>query len=88
MKRYAQCESKEPSRFSTRERSTGTFEGLRPSLTLRKEARHRRLHAGEQAKLTMAAGEHLRACIEAVLETGMRRGEVLGLQWQDVRCTS
>jgi integrase len=42
------------------------------------------LHAGEEAKLTMAAGEHLRACIEAVLETGMRRGEVLGLQWEDI----
>jgi integrase len=38
--------------------------------------------------LLPTAGEHLRASIEAVCETGMRRGELLGLEWQDVRCDS
>jgi integrase len=76
-------------RHDYREHETPFRRKGEPDVELSKEqARHRRLHAGEEAKLTMAAGEHLRACIDAVLETGMRRGEVLGLQWQDVRCNS
>jgi integrase len=76
-------------RHDYREHETPFRRKGEPDVELSKEsARHRRLHAGEEGKLTIAAGEHLRACIEAVLETGMRRGEVLGLQWQDVRCTS
>ena len=33
---------------------------------------------------TGAAGVHLRAVIEGALETGMRRGEILSLQWKQV----
>ncbi|MEP7306310.1 MAG: site-specific integrase [Acidobacteriota bacterium] len=46
--------------------------------------RSRRLQGDEEVRLLAAAGAHLRACIEAALETGMRRGEILGLQWQHV----
>lgn len=47
-------------------------------------ARSRRLEQGEGERLLAAAGSHLRACIEATLDTGMRRGEILGLQWKTV----
>jgi integrase len=47
-------------------------------------ARSRRLEDGEDERLLVAAGPHLRACIEATLDTGMRRGEILGLQWKHV----
>lgn len=47
--------------------------------------RSRRLEGDEETRLLAAAGPHLRACIEATLETGMRKGEILGLQWQHVR---
>jgi integrase len=50
--------------------------------------RSRRLEGNEEARLLAAAGPHLRACIEAALETGMRKGEILGLQWQHVRTTT
>ena len=33
----------------------------------------------------LAAKEHLQVCMTAALETGMRRGELLGLQWRDIR---
>jgi integrase len=46
--------------------------------------RSRRLHDGEEAPLLAVCGPHLRACVEAALETGMRRGELLGLRWRDV----
>lgn len=46
--------------------------------------RTRRLQGDEEPRLLAAAGPHLRACIEAALEAGLRRGELLGLQWQDV----
>ncbi len=48
-------------------------------------SRSRRLEDGEYQRLVQHAGSHLRACIEATLETGMRRGEILGVQWQHVR---
>jgi integrase len=51
----------------------------------KEQARYRRLHDGEEKRLMLVAKEHLQACISAALETGMRRGEVLGLQWKDIR---
>jgi integrase len=50
----------------------------------REQARTRRLQAGEEEQL-MLAGNGLRDLIVAALESGCRRGELLGLQWCDVR---
>ncbi|MEZ5290150.1 MAG: site-specific integrase [Vicinamibacterales bacterium] len=50
----------------------------------REPKRTRRLQEGEGDRLLAACGPHLRAVVEAALETGMRRGELLGLQWCDV----
>jgi integrase len=50
-------------------------------------ARTRRLQAGETEKLLAACGDHLRGVVECALETGMRRGEILTLQWNQVRST-
>lgn len=50
----------------------------------REEARTRRLHPGEDERLLLAAGG-LQDIITAALETGMRRGEILSLQWHQVR---
>ena len=50
-------------------------------------ARTRRLQAGEAERLLSACGDHLRAIVECALETGMRRGEILTLQWDQVRAT-
>lgn len=50
----------------------------------REQARTRRLHPGEDERLMLAANG-LRDLIVAALETGCRRGELLGLQWQDCR---
>ena len=47
-------------------------------------ARTRRLECDEEMRLLQHAGPHLHACIVAALETGMRKGEILGLQWQHV----
>jgi integrase len=51
----------------------------------REEKRTRRLQPGEEARL-LAAVEHdaLNAIIMAALDTGMRRGELLSLQWWQV----
>jgi len=48
--------------------------------------RSRRLDADtdEEAKLLAACTPHVRAVVEAALETGMRRGEILSLQWHQV----
>jgi integrase len=47
--------------------------------------RRRRLQAGEGEKLLAACGLKLRAIVEAALETGCRKGELLSLQWWQVR---
>ncbi len=47
--------------------------------------RRRRLQAGEADRLLAACGPHLRALVEAAIETGCRRGELLSLQWRQVR---
>ena len=47
-------------------------------------ARTRRLEPGEEVGLLAAAGDHLYALIVAAIETGMRRGELLSLQWSQV----
>jgi integrase len=61
------------------------LDGVKSAIEHTKEhARSRRLHAGEGAELLAACGDHLRAVVEAALETGMRRGEILSLQWKQV----
>jgi integrase len=50
----------------------------------REEARSRRLQPGEEERLLEAAGG-LQDIIVAALETGCRRGELLSLQWHQVR---
>lgn len=47
--------------------------------------RSRRLHPGEADRLLAVCGDHLRAIVTAALETGCRRGELLTLQWANVR---
>lgn len=61
--------------------------GTEPVVKLAREmARSRRLSADldEETKLLAACGPHLRAVVECALETGMRRGEILSLQWKQV----
>jgi len=53
---------------------------------LREEARTRRLQPGEEERLLKAAGR-LQDVITAAIETGCRRGELLSLQWHQVRFT-
>ena len=50
----------------------------------REDARCRRLQPGEAERLLEAAMS-MRDIITAAVETGMRRGEILSLQWQQVR---
>lgn len=50
----------------------------------REQARSRRLQPGEAERLLEAA-RGLQDIIQAALETGMRRGEILSLQWTQVR---
>lgn len=54
-------------------------------VTLDKESkRSRRLQDGEDAALMAACGAYLRAVVIAAIETGMRKGEILSLQWHQV----
>lgn len=60
--------------------------GDEPAIRLgRESARTRRLHPDEDERLLGAATSLLRDLIVAALETGMRRGELLSLQWHQVR---
>ena len=47
--------------------------------------RQHRLEPGEEEALLKHAGPHLRALIVAALSTGCRRGELLSLQWSQIR---
>jgi integrase len=59
--------------------------GTETAVKLTKEPhRSRRLQADEADRLLVKCGIHLRAIVETALETGCRRGELLGLQWRDV----
>lgn len=49
--------------------------------------RRRRLLPGEEQALITHASPHLQTLIIAALETGMRRGELLDLQWGDIQYT-
>ena len=49
--------------------------------------RQRRLRAGEAERLLAACSPHLWALVQAAIETGMRRGELLTLQWWQIRFT-
>lgn len=51
----------------------------------RESARARRLQGDEGDRLIAAAGPHLRDLVVAALETGCRLGELLSLQWHQVR---
>jgi len=53
---------------------------------LREEPRTRRLHPGEYERM-MQAAYSLTHLITAALETGARKGELLSLQWHQVRFT-
>ncbi|MBB4038612.1 integrase [Microvirga flocculans] len=54
--------------------------------------RERRLEAGEAERLLSAIGErtawYLRPLLLLAIETGMRRGELLSVQWKDVNLTA
>lgn len=61
------------------------MDGAKAAIKMAPEmARRRRLRPGEGKKLLAACGEHLRALVEAAIETGCRRGELLSLQWSEV----
>lgn len=47
--------------------------------------RTRRLEPGEEDRLLQHAPPFLKALITAALETGLRRAELLGLRWRDVK---
>lgn len=47
--------------------------------------RDRRLVGDEEKRLLNEAGPHLKDCIVAALESGMRKGEILSLRWKQVR---
>lgn len=51
----------------------------------REYRRHRRFQGDEETRLLAACGPHLHALVIAALETGCRRGELLSLQWWQVR---
>jgi integrase len=53
--------------------------------TVQLDPRRRRLYKGEGERLLPACTPHLRGVVECALETAMRRGEILSLQWWQVR---
>ncbi len=41
-------------------------------------------YEGEEERLLAACGPHLRAVVVAAIDSGMRRGEILSLQWSQI----
>lgn len=61
-------------------------DGDSPTIKLEREpSRRRRLQLGEGERLMAACAPHLRALVEAALECGARRGELLSMQWNQIR---
>lgn len=64
---------------------TPFLDGHRKTIKFKKEkARSRRLQGDEGDRLLAACGPYLRLVVEAALETGCRRGELLSMQWHQV----
>jgi integrase len=64
------------------------LDGSKPAVKFGRESRRtRRLRPGEAPALLAVCNPHLRALVEAALETGCRRGELLSMQWWQVRFT-
>ncbi len=65
--------------------SSPFLRGTKAVVTLAKEpSRSRRLDAGEEQQLLAQCSAHLRAVVVAAIDTGMRRGEILSLQWAQI----
>jgi integrase len=61
------------------------------SLPKKSKARERRLQQGEEGALLKAAqeyGGYIGSIICLAIETGMRRGEIVSLRWQDINLSS
>ncbi|WP_295873798.1 site-specific integrase [uncultured Zhongshania sp.] len=61
------------------------------SLPRKSKARERRLEQGEEMALLGAAeeyGGYIARIIRLAIETGMRRGEIVNLRWQDINLSS
>lgn len=56
----------------------------RVRLVRERRARRPVMSVAEEVKLLAAASKHLRLIVTAALDTGMRRGELLNQQWEDV----
>ncbi len=61
-----------------------TFRAVRPLMKAGANARDRIVSIEEYKKLLSVAAEHLRPVLITVMNTGMRKGEVLGLLWEHV----
>jgi integrase len=61
-----------------------TFRRVKKRLRRGSNARDRILAPGEYQKLVEAAPDHLKGILVVAYNTGMRRGEILGLKWSHV----
>jgi len=59
-------------------------EGISAVPLTKETSRSRRLQGDEGDRLLAACGSHLRLVVEAALETGCRRGELLSMVWQQL----
>jgi integrase len=64
------------------------LDGAKPAIrALPEQSRQRRLQKGEREALLAACSPHLWPIVQCALETGMRLGEILSVQWAEVRLT-